>query len=80
VLLLVELVEHLAVDQIVVVVAEIQEVDTLLAVETAYKPVCQSEHFAVVLQAIHSDQIDTTRVERSRIQWKPYASFRHDVP
>jgi hypothetical protein len=49
VLLLVELVEHLAVDQIVVVVAEIQEVDTLLAVETAYKPVYHTEHSIGVL-------------------------------
>jgi hypothetical protein len=75
-----ELVEHLTVYQFVVVVAETQKIDMLLAVEAAQEPVCRSEHFVVVLQAICSDQTDTTRVERSWIQWRPYASFRHGVP
>jgi hypothetical protein len=50
------------VGQIVVVVAEVQEVDTLLVVEMAWKPVCRSGYFAMALLAIHSEPTDTAGV------------------
>jgi hypothetical protein len=70
----------IAASQIVAVAAEVREVYTLLVVEAARKPICQMEHSAVAFWAVHSKQIDTTSVERSRVQWKPCTSFRHGVP
>jgi hypothetical protein len=68
------------VGQTVAAVVEALEVCILLVVGAGGKQICQLGHSAAALWAVHSKQIDTAMVEHSRVQWKSFISFRHDVP